>query len=104
MADKPVTVATASFSEGSKGRTKAQKRLLLWRRQGGTCAICSLPLAISEATLDHIIPRSKGGPNTYANLRATHELCNRRRQASMDDVFCIVAGIKALRWNVKGLP
>ena len=98
------TVTTASYKDGGKGRSKAQKRLLLWRRQGGLCAICDRPMALNEATLDHFIPRSRGGPNTYANLRATHGQCNHKRAASMDDVFVEAAGMLALRWNVKELP
>jgi 5-methylcytosine-specific restriction endonuclease McrA len=99
-----LTTATASFKEGGKGRNKAQKRLLLWQQQHGLCAVCDSPLAIRDATLDHIIPRTKGGPNTYANLRATHEACNKNRKASMDDVCCLAGGVKALRWFVKELP
>lgn len=30
-------------------------------------------------TLDHIIPRSKGGGNRVTNLRLTHHKCNNKR-------------------------
>jgi len=104
MSGEGKTVATSSFSEGGSGRTKAQKRLLILRRQRGLCAICSLPVSLREATLDHLIPRSKGGPNTYANLRVAHGGCNSARGASLADVFVTAAGMVALRWNVKELP
>jgi 5-methylcytosine-specific restriction endonuclease McrA len=29
-----------------------------------------------SASLDHVIPMSKGGPHTYDNVRASHWLCN----------------------------
>ncbi len=29
-----------------------------------------------EMTLDHVIPKASGGPNSQANLRPTHEKCN----------------------------
>ncbi len=28
---------------------------------------------------DHIVPRSKGGPDTYANLQPMHRRCNLQR-------------------------
>ena len=99
-----LSVKTTTYRDGGSGRSKAQKRLLLWRRQRGLCAICSLPVPLRSSTIDHFIPRSKGGPNVYANLRVTHGKCNQTRGASMDDVFVVAGGIKALRWNVKELP
>lgn len=47
---------------------------------GWICYLCALPIAAeSEAWVDHVIPQSKGGPNTVENLRWTHDLCNMRR-------------------------
>jgi 5-methylcytosine-specific restriction endonuclease McrA len=30
-------------------------------------------------TVDHVIPVSKGGSDTFDNVRAAHNSCNRRR-------------------------
>jgi RNA-directed DNA polymerase len=49
----------------------------LIQRQYGRCAICNeifTPMDIIEA--DHIIPRSKGGPDNYNNLQALHKHCH----------------------------
>ncbi|MEP1142085.1 MAG: HNH endonuclease [Henriciella sp.] len=62
----------------------------LWRRQTGRCAICDELMlqnrfeaphariwAKQRATFDHIIPRSKGGPDTPENLQLAHAICNK---------------------------
>lgn len=38
------------------------------------------PLAL---TLDHVIPRVLGGPDTAANLRVAHRACNRAKWDSL---------------------
>jgi 5-methylcytosine-specific restriction endonuclease McrA len=34
-------------------------------------------------SLDHIIPRSKGGPDTWANVQAVHRRCNLEKADTM---------------------
>ena len=98
------------INNGGRGRTNHQKRLLLFRAQGGMCAICSGQMGFQKrhgehaATLDHIIPKSKGGGNAIANLRAVHRRCNEARGNSMADIFVDAGGMTALRWNVKEVP
>lgn len=104
------TAKAVHINNGGRGRTDYQKRLLLFRQQKGVCAICGEPMGFQQrhgenaATLDHIVPKSKGGGNALINLRAAHKRCNARRAASMDDIFIEAAGMRALRWNVKELP
>lgn len=45
-------------------------------RYGTTCHLCGRPGA---TTADHIIPRSRGGPDTVDNCRPAHLRCNQRR-------------------------
>lgn len=52
-------------------------------RDNWTCAICGDPIDprakwpdMMCASLDHIVPMSKGGPHTYGNVQAAHNLCN----------------------------
>ena len=53
-------------------------RLRVLLRDGHVCQLCGRPGANS---VDHIIPRSKGGTHDMDNLRAAHMVCNNRRGA-----------------------
>lgn len=45
-----------------------------------TCPGCNREIEkFEDATLDHIIPRSKGGRTRLANLRLMHKRCNSRK-------------------------
>lgn len=52
------------------------KRLYLL--QGGKCFYCQQELAYHTATIEHIIPRSKGGTNTSENLCVCCKAINQR--------------------------
>lgn len=42
------------------------------------CYLCGQPLS-GEVDVDHIVPLSRGGAHSQANLRPTHESCNLRK-------------------------
>jgi len=49
----------------------------LLKLQKGCCAICEVPFnPMDIIEVDHIIPRSKGGPDKYSNLQALHKHCH----------------------------
>ena len=88
---------------------KSGKCRRLFRQQNGLCAICGSQMGWGfttgpeMATLDHILPRSKGGSGKIANLRAVHRRCNEERGNDTSDVFIVHNGLIALRWNIKEL-
>lgn len=62
----------------------------LWSEQKGQCALCNHPMLSNRfeaphasvwskhrATIDHIIPRSKGGLDAPQNLQLAHARCNK---------------------------
>lgn len=67
----------------------ALKLLRVWRIDGGICHLCGyrVPEPFVEpwhsteirATLDHLVPASKGGGNGVENLRLAHSCCNNDR-------------------------
>lgn len=52
-----------------------RRRKYLYELQGGKCAICHQKLG-KDVHIDHIIPRSAGGPNCRSNLQLVHPACN----------------------------
>lgn len=54
----------------------------LARRDSHECQYCGRKLLLSEVTIDHVIPRSKGGPNHWENVVAACASCNSRKADS----------------------
>lgn len=48
-------------------------------RDHGRCGICGKAVAVSDRSIDHILPLSRGGQHSYANTRLTHRRCNSAR-------------------------
>src|ERR1700739_1547920 len=72
-------------------RGLSRKNILL--RDRNTCQYCGTVLPSSELTLDHVIPRSRGGSSTWENLVACCHPCNRRK----GNQFPGEAGMKLMR-------
>ena len=49
---------------------------MLWERQNARCAYCCKDLRALPYHIDHIIPHSRGGPNTLANYAIACIRCN----------------------------
>jgi 5-methylcytosine-specific restriction endonuclease McrA len=55
----------------------------LFRRDGHQCCYCS---SKKDLTIDHVIPRSKGGKNTWKNLVTCCKKCNKEKDdKSLED-------------------
>lgn len=51
----------------------------VWERDSRTCHICGEDVCLEDASRDHLIPRSHGGPTTFENVALAHKKCNSRR-------------------------
>jgi hypothetical protein len=51
----------------------------IYQRDQGVCAYCGKWLPITEASLDHILPQSLGGPTRWENLVNACRRCNERK-------------------------
>ena len=60
-------------------QTRALSRKNILLRDRNTCQYCGVVLSSGELTLDHVIPRSRGGSSTWENLVACCHPCNRRK-------------------------
>jgi 5-methylcytosine-specific restriction endonuclease McrA len=57
-------------------RTRTLSRKGILARDQHTCQYCMDPQPATRLTLDHIIPRSRGGANAWENLVASCFACN----------------------------
>src|ERR1700710_2695683 len=60
-------------------QTRALSRKNILLRDRNSCQYCGVVLPAGELTLDHVIPRSRGGLSTWENLVACCHSCNRRK-------------------------
>jgi len=60
-------------------QTRALSRKNILLRDRNTCQYCGVLLPSSELTLDHIVPRSRGGQSTWENLVACCHPCNHKK-------------------------
>ena len=64
----------------SKKTSRHLAQLILTQR--GRCGLCGEHLGYQvkgEITIDHILPKSRGGTNAIGNLQATHIRCNQKK-------------------------
>jgi 5-methylcytosine-specific restriction endonuclease McrA len=57
----------------------ATRRMRVYRRDSGRCRFCGVLLPRGEFTLDHLYPRSKGGPDWDINLVVACGPCNNQK-------------------------
>jgi 5-methylcytosine-specific restriction endonuclease McrA len=60
-------------------QTRALSRKNILLRDRNTCQYCGTVLSSSDLTLDHVVPRSRGGSSSWENLVACCHPCNRRK-------------------------
>lgn len=68
-------------------KNKSIKLQLLWK-YGNRCAICGRKIrSLDELTVDHIIPKAKGGKNVISNCQLAHKTCNELKNDTMPDEY-----------------
>ena len=74
---KPVVIRLITYVKIPRDTHKRKiTRRAVFARDGWACQYCG---ARSNLTVDHVIPRSKGGPSTWENIVASCAPCNRRK-------------------------
>jgi hypothetical protein len=58
-------------------------RSFIWKDQGRVCCWCDHPIALVDATFEHLTPRSHKGSNTWGNLAIACAPCNRARKSNV---------------------
>jgi 5-methylcytosine-specific restriction endonuclease McrA len=62
----------------SRGVRPSRKNIL-WRDKN-QCQYCGVIEAPNDMTIDHVIPRSRGGGNTWSNLVTCCKKCNQKKR------------------------
>ena len=78
---RPVVIRLVAYVNVPRDahRRKITRRAV-FARDGWTCQYCG---SRSNLTVDHVVPRSKGGPSTWENIVASCAPCNRRKGNAM---------------------
>ena len=74
----PKVIRLFRFDRVPSRQVKFNRRNL-YARDENTCQYCGRRFPTPELTLDHIIPRSKGGPTSWTNLVVACVKCNAKK-------------------------
>ncbi|HUU81941.1 MAG TPA: HNH endonuclease [Phycisphaerae bacterium] len=92
----PRIIRVLSYRKLPRQEIKFNRRNIYARDQN-RCQYCGHRFSTSELSLDHILPRSRGGPNTWDNVVACCVTCNVRKGGRTPDE----AGLQLIHQPVK---
>jgi hypothetical protein len=80
-------------------------RRQIFDRDKWKCQLCGDAVTPENATIDHVVPISKGGSlNDPKNLRTAHEVCNRMRGDGEGQIETMVFGWAWQFWSENTYP
>jgi 5-methylcytosine-specific restriction endonuclease McrA len=79
MIDVAIQGRNERKAEQRNGEQSTAMRVRIIERDGATCYMCGRKLPFEEITLEHVIPRSRGGETVESNLKVACEPCNNRK-------------------------
>ncbi len=74
----PKIIRLLDYDKLPRGAVKLNRKNL-YARDGNRCQYCGKKFPTSELSLDHVIPRSTGGANTWENIVCACVRCNVRK-------------------------
>ena len=74
----PTVIVAVNYAKVPKKRPKLCARTVR-ERDGNRCQYTGTLLRPEEGSLDHVVPRSRGGPNTWENLVWASKAVNTRK-------------------------
>ena len=85
----PAVIVCTEFATVPKRRTQFSKKLV-YARDKWLCQYCREKLIVGKnrynsATIDHVLPKSRGGKSTFINCVASCEPCNGRKANKTPD-------------------
>lgn len=77
--DKPAVIMVKKYIDPSIIRGRKFSRRSVYMRDGYRCQYCGAEPPTAELTLDHVVPKSKGGPRTWENIVTSCTPCNQKK-------------------------
>lgn len=74
----PEVIALRQY-DGYPARGVAFTRRNVYKRDAHTCQYCGRRPGLDELTIDHVVPRSRGGGSTWENCVTACRACNARK-------------------------
>jgi 5-methylcytosine-specific restriction endonuclease McrA len=75
----PLVIRLVAYVRITRMMPLAVTRRGVLNRDHHTCQYCGRTLPSAELTLDHVLPRSRGGKTTWENIVAACKPCNHRK-------------------------
>lgn len=83
----PVKLARKRRNWAKLAEKLKKTRVLVWEKTNGHCFYCAIVLTAEKTTIDHYIPRSKGGANHISNYVPACGDCNSSKSDTMPEDF-----------------
>ena len=78
--DLPAVIVINRYVKYRMGDGAPTRQNIIWRDKN-ICQYCGNDFKTGELTVDHVLPRSRGGKNTWENLVAACKPCNQKKGA-----------------------
>jgi 5-methylcytosine-specific restriction endonuclease McrA len=95
----PTVIVSSKYNKMPK-RTPKPNSSGIWERDGNTCQYTGKKLTKHEGNIDHVIPRDRGGKDTWENMVLCHKEINSKKGNKLN----IEAGLKLIRQPKAPLP
>jgi 5-methylcytosine-specific restriction endonuclease McrA len=95
----PTAIVASNFSKMPM-RTSKLNRKGVWNRDKGVCQYSGKKLSKDQATVDHIIPKNKGGKDSWDNM----VLCDKKINFSKGNKFNHEVGLKLIKHPKEPIP
>jgi len=74
----PAVIVLKTIVKFRFDRVACNRANVVWR-DNSQCQYCSKHFAMDELTVDHVVPKSRGGGNVWKNLVAACKKCNQKK-------------------------
>jgi len=78
-------IIAAKIKKFTEAATLTKKNLLI--RDKEKCQYCLIQVTIKSGTIDHVIPRSKGGMHSWENVVLACSKCNQKKGCKLPSEF-----------------